>query len=103
MPGTLTRPYRLAISTLVAPGAGEASRFTFLLMFLPYASSAFVPIATMPGFAHHQPATPVIESIRGLLTGTPFGASPWIAPAWCGGILAASIALSGVLFRRRAR
>jgi ABC-2 type transport system permease protein len=84
-----------------------ASGFTFLLMFLPYPSSAFVPISTMPpwlrGFAHHQPATPVIESVRGLLVGTPVGASPWLALGWCGGILAVSVALSGVLFRRRAR
>ncbi len=37
-------------------------------MFLPYASSAFVPVETMPsairGFAEHQPVTPIIETIR---------------------------------------
>jgi ABC-2 type transport system permease protein len=82
-----------------------ASGFTFFVSFLPYPSSAFVPIDTMPswlhGFARHQPATPVIETIRGLLLGTPVGTSPWLALAWCGGILLASIALSGLLFRRR--
>jgi ABC-2 type transport system permease protein len=92
---------------LVAGSPEAASGFTFLLMFLPYASSAFVPITTMPavirGFAHHQPATPVIDSVRGLLMGTPVGASPWFALAWCGGIMAVSVALSVVLFRRRAR
>jgi ABC-2 type transport system permease protein len=92
---------------LVAGSAEAASGFTFLLMFLPYASSAFVPVGTMPavirGFAHHQPATPVIDSVRGLLMGTPVGDSPWIALSWCGGIMAVSVVLSGVLFRRRAR
>jgi ABC-2 type transport system permease protein len=39
--------------------------------------------------------------MRGLLLGTPVGSSPWTALAWCGGILAASIALSGALFQRR--
>ncbi len=91
---------------LVARSPEAANGFTFLLMFLPYASSAFVPINTMPavirGFAHHQPVTPVIDSVRGLLMGTEAGASPWLALAWCGGILAVSVALSGVLFRRRA-
>jgi len=91
---------------LVAGSPEAASGFTFLLMFLPYASSAFVPISTMPavirGFAHHQPATPVIDSVRGLLMGTPVGDSPWLALAWCGGIMAISVVLSGVLFRRRA-
>jgi ABC-2 type transport system permease protein len=46
--------------------------------------------------------TPCIETLRGLLLGTPVGSSAWQAVAWCGGILAVAIALSGVLFRRRA-
>src|SRR5919198_3833706 len=103
--------YVLAISWLsaavglLAKSPEAASGFTFLVMFLPYPSSAFVPIDTMPGwihgFARHQPATPVIETIRGLLLGTPLGSSPWLAVAWCGGILIASVALAAVLFRRR--
>jgi ABC-2 type transport system permease protein len=92
---------------LVAGSAEAASGFTFLLMFLPYPSSAFVPITTMPswlhGFARHQPTTPVTESLRGLLLGTPVGNSPWHALAWSAGILLAAIALSGVLFRRSTR
>jgi ABC-2 type transport system permease protein len=90
---------------LLARSPEAASGFTFLVMFLPYPSSAFVPIDTMPswlhGFAEHQPATPVIETVRGLLLDAPVGTSPWLAVAWCGGILVASVALSGVLFRRR--
>ena len=90
---------------LIAKSPEAANGFTFLIMFLPYASSAFVPIDTMPtwiqGFAEHQPITPVIETLRGLLLGTPVGSSAWTALAWCGGIMAVSIAASGVLFRRR--
>ena len=92
---------------LIAKSPEAASGFTFLIMFLPYASSAFVPVDTMPswiqGFALHQPITPVIETLRGLLLGTPVGASAWTALAWCGGIMAVSIAASGALFRRRTR
>jgi ABC-2 type transport system permease protein len=101
----------LAISWLaaavgtVAKTPEAANGFTFFLMFLPYASSAFVPVETMPtwlhGFANHQPVTPVIETLRGLLLGAPLGNSPWLALAWCGGILLASVAASGFLFRRR--
>ncbi len=101
----------LAISWLAAAvgllaGTPEAaSGFTFLAMFLPYPSSAFVPIETMPGwlhgFANNQPTTPIIESIRGLLLDTPVGTSPWRAVAWCTGILVGSVALCSVLFRRR--
>jgi len=103
----------LAISWLAA-AAGMAARsveaasaLTFGMMFLPYPSSTFVPIATMPGwlqgFARNQPVTPVVETLRGKLLGTAVGASPWHALAWCAGILAVSVALSGAAYRRRVR
>jgi ABC-2 type transport system permease protein len=94
-----------AAAGLLATSAEAASGFVFAVMFLPYPSSTFVPISTMPawlqGFARNQPVTPVVTTLRGLLLGTPVGASPWHAVAWCGGILVAAAAISGVLFRRR--
>jgi ABC-2 type transport system permease protein len=91
---------------LLARSPEAAGGFSFVVMFLPYPSSAFVPIDTMPtwihGFADNQPVTPVIETLRGLLLGIPVGTSPWKAVAWCLAILVASVAASGVLFRRRA-
>jgi ABC-2 type transport system permease protein len=96
----LAAAYGLAVKTPEA-----ANGFMFVVAFLPYASSAFVPIATMPGwlqgFARNQPVTPVTQSLRGLLLGTPVGSAPWVALAWCGGILAVAFAASGVLFSRR--
>jgi ABC-2 type transport system permease protein len=90
---------------LLARSPEGANGATFLLMFLPYASSAFVPVATMPdwlqGFARHQPVTPVIETLRGLLLDTPVGSRPWVALAWCAGLLVVSVVLAGVLFARR--
>jgi ABC-2 type transport system permease protein len=101
----------LAISWLaaafgvLAKSAEAASGFTFFIMFVPYASSAFVPIDTMPswlhGFARYQPVTPVIETLRALLLDRPVGDNAWQALAWCGGILVVSIALAAVAFRRR--
>ncbi|MFI6103846.1 ABC transporter permease [Streptomyces sp. NPDC051310] len=92
---------------LVARTPEAAGGFTFFMMFLPYPSSAFVPIDTMPGWLHgfagHQPVTPVIESLRALLLGRPAGDAPWIALAWCAGLLALGIAVSGTLFRVRTR
>jgi ABC-2 type transport system permease protein len=53
----------------LAKSPEAAGGFTFFMMFLPYPSSAFGPIDTVPGwlhgFAEHQPVTPVIESLRG--------------------------------------
>jgi ABC-2 type transport system permease protein len=90
---------------LFAKSPEGASGFTFLLSFLPYPSSAFVPIRTMPiwlhGFASDQPVTPVIQSIRGYFLGQPVGTSPWFALAWTAGILLVSVALCVVIFQRR--
>jgi ABC-2 type transport system permease protein len=38
--------------------------------------------ARIHGFTDNQAATPVIETIRGLLLGTPVGANPSCAIAW---------------------
>jgi ABC-2 type transport system permease protein len=96
----LAAAFGLAVKTPEA-----ANGFMFAVAFLPYASSAFVPVVTMPswirGFASHQPVTPATETIRGLLLGTPVGTRPWLALAWCGGILAVAVIVSGWLFRRR--
>jgi hypothetical protein len=70
-----------------------------------YASSAFVPIRTMPwwlrGFARNQPATPVTETIRGLLPHQPADVRLGAALAWCVGIMAVSVAGCALLYRRR--
>ncbi len=90
---------------LVAGSPESANAFTFVILFLPYLSSAFVPTSTMPaflrGFAENQPVTPVIETLRGLLMGTPIGDSAVLAVAWCLLVLLASWAAAAVLFRRR--
>ncbi len=95
-----------AVAGLLVRSPEAASGFTFFALFLPYVSSAFVPISTMPGwiqgFARAQPATPVIETLRGLLSDHPIGSNAASAIAWCGGILVLSIGGSGILFQRRA-
>jgi ABC-2 type transport system permease protein len=95
-----------AVIGMLARSAEVANGCTFAVLFLPYPSSAFVPIGTMPtwirGFARDQPVTPVIESIRALLLSHPAGNAPGLAIAWCGGILVASVVASLALFQRRA-
>jgi len=69
------------------------------LILLPFVSSAIVPAAKMGQgirqFAEYQPFTPIIESLRGLLAGTPSGGYVAAALAWC-----AAIALVGYLWSR---
>ncbi len=109
--GAIVFAFILAVSWLsaalglLARTPDAAQGVSFVIMFLPYASSAFVPTATMPawirGFAGHQPITPITDELRHLLVGTPSSASAWTALAWCAAIMAASIAASGWLFSRR--
>jgi ABC-2 type transport system permease protein len=90
---------------LVAGSAEAANSMTIVLMFLPYVSTAFVPVDTMPswlrGFAEHQPMTPVIETLRGLWMGTDLGDQPVWAVLWCTVILVGSAVLAAALFQRR--
>jgi ABC-2 type transport system permease protein len=94
-----------AVIGVLVSNPEAASGFTFFVLFLPYPSSALVPIDTMPswiqGFAEFQICTPVIETLRSLMHGTPIGDNGWLALVWCGGVLAVSVVLSGVLFRRK--
>jgi ABC-2 type transport system permease protein len=98
----------LAATIGIAVHSPEAANgLTFLISFLPYLSSAFVPVHTMPswlqGFSDDQPVAPVIDSVRALLTGGTLGSAAWHAVVWSVAIIAVSVPVSGVLFRRRAR
>ena len=106
----------LAMSSLAAAvgllvGSPEAANSaTFVIMFLPYLSTAFVPASTMTAalrpIAANQPLTPVIETMRGLWMGrTSTGASTSheaiLAIAYCAAIFAISVASASHLFRHR--
>ena len=76
-----------------------ASNLPMPLVLLPFLGSGFVPVESMPAgmrwFAENQPFTPMMETLRGLLLGTPIGNSGVLAVGWC-----AVIALSGYLWAR---
>jgi ABC-2 type transport system permease protein len=52
------------------------------------------------GFADNQPITPMIESIRALIMGTPVGDNAWTAVAWFGTVAVLGFLASMSLFRR---
>ncbi|MGH3492483.1 MAG: ABC transporter permease [Sciscionella sp.] len=85
---------------LAAKSVETAGNTPTFLVLLPFLGSAFVPTASMPvglrQFAEYQPFTPVIETVRGLLTGTPIGGNAVAAIAWSVGI-----ALASYLWARR--
>ena len=84
---------------LAARSVETASNMPMPLLLLPFFGSGFVPTETLPAglswFAEHQPFTPIIETLRGLLTGTAIGSSAVLATAWC-----AAMALTGYLWAR---
>ncbi|MFI5262630.1 MAG: ABC transporter permease, partial [Candidatus Limnocylindrales bacterium] len=91
----------LSVALGMAAGSVEtASNLPMFLVFLPFLSSGFVPTDSMPTglswFAEHQPFTPLIETVRGLLLGTAIGTSGLVAVGWCVGI-----SVVGYLWARR--
>lgn len=93
----------VAIGLLVRNAEGT-SAFVLIVQTLPFLSSAFVPTGSMSGpvrwFAAHEPLTPIIDTLRGLLTGTPIGDSAVMAVAWCVGLALAGYVWALALFRR---
>ena len=70
----------------------------------PFISSAFVPTASMPAgvawFARNQPFTPIIQTLRGLLTGTPIGNDALLAVAWSAAISVIGYFWARILYNR---
>jgi ABC-2 type transport system permease protein/oleandomycin transport system permease protein len=109
---------------LSAPNSETAQLMSFPLLFpLTFASSAFVPLQSMPGwlqgFAQHQPVSIVVNAARDLMSGVPrpdlvfppFTTVPSTGPTsstviwavvWSLGILAVLAPVSVRRYRRRA-
>jgi ABC-2 type transport system permease protein len=89
---------------LASPTAEGTGPFTLVVQLLPFLSSAFVPPDAMSGavkwFAGHEPYTPIIDSLRGLMLGTPVGHDGVIAVLWCVAMAAAGYLWARLLFRR---
>jgi ABC-2 type transport system permease protein len=85
---------------LAADSVETASNTPLFLVILPFISSGFVPTDAMPGglrqFAEYQPFTPMINTLRALVTGAGTGSDLWFAIGWC-----VVIALLGYLWSRR--
>jgi len=95
----LAVPFGLAAKT-----AEGLTGFILIVQLLPFISSAFVPPGQMSGsvrwFAAHEPFTSVIDTLRGLLTGTPSGGTVLTAVIWCAGLALAGYLWARLLARR---
>jgi signal transduction histidine kinase len=103
---TLATTWLAMFFGLVAKTPEGAGAFSYILLLLIFISPSFVPTDSMPpllrGFAENQPMTPIVETMRSLLTeGTP-GSDLWLALAWSAGILVVSYTLALGVYRRSA-
>jgi ABC-2 type transport system permease protein len=89
---------------LVAKSPEAASNLPTPLIILPFLGSGFALTSSMPAavrwFAEYQPFTPVINTVRGLLTGGPIGHDAVLAIAWSLAITLGSYLWARKLFSR---
>ena len=89
--------------TASSPEASQAIGFT-LIFPLTFASSAFVPVETMPSwlqaFAEVNPFTTTVDAMRALFLDTPHGNDVWGAVAWAVGITVVFAFLAVRRYRR---
>ena len=85
------------------PETAQAAAFPVLAP-LVFASSAFVPVESMPGwlqaFAKHQPVSVTASAVRELTLGGGVASDLWQSLAWCVGILAVFGPIAVRLYRR---
>ena len=85
------------------PEAAQNAGFVPLFI-LVFASSAFVPVPSMPhwlqGFATYQPFSVAVNSARALFNGLPAWHYVWQLLVWIAGILAVAIGLGVRQYRR---
>jgi len=92
---------------LAAPNSETAQVMAFpILLPLTFASTAFVPITTMPGwlqaFAKVQPVSIVVNAARSLMVGGYYhsASSVWFALAWIVGLLVVLVPLGVWKYRQ---
>ena len=87
---TFALTWMAVVFGLVGKTPAGANSLSLIFQLLAFTSSAFVRPDSMSGgvrwFAEYQPFTPVIDTVRGLLLGTPIGNSAVLAVAWCVGL-----------------
>jgi ABC-2 type transport system permease protein/oleandomycin transport system permease protein len=90
---------------LSMPNAESTQAASFpILAPLVFASSAFVPVSSMPGwlqtFAEHQPVTATVNAVRALMIGGPTTRAVVKALAWSIGIIAVFAPMAVRRYRR---
>ena len=94
-----------AVVGLALRSVEAAQTAGFLWLFpLTFASSAFVPVESMPAaieaFAQVNPITLAVDALRHLFVGTPAGNAVWGTVVWCVGLLVVFVPLAVARYGR---
>ena len=94
-----------ALIGLSVPSAEVAQSAGFIWLFpLTFASSAFVPVATMPAvvqaFAEINPVTKTVDAVRHLFLGAPYSDAVWQSVLWSVALIAIFAPLATAKYRR---
>jgi ABC transporter DrrB family efflux protein len=99
----LTWIFAIVGLALKDPESAQAASFPVMAP-LVFASSAFVPVASMPswlqGFAKYQPLSVTTSAVRSLALGGPLASYLTQSLLWCAGILAVGIPIAVWQYRR---
>lgn len=102
---TLATTWLAILFGLFAKTMEGAGAFSYILLFLIFLSSGFTPVDNMhPAlrwFAENQPMTPIIETMRSLLTNGTMGNSAGVAIAWCVVLLVVSYFLALRIYKKK--
>ncbi|HLI50456.1 MAG TPA: ABC transporter permease [Thermomicrobiaceae bacterium] len=102
---TLATTWLAIFFGLIAKSMEGAGAFSYILLLLIFISPAFVPTHSMSpwlrAFSNHQPMTPIVETMRSMLTSGSVGSSGWVALAWSAGILVVAYLLSLSMYQRK--
>jgi ABC-2 type transport system permease protein len=103
---TLATTWLAIFFGLLAKTVEGAASFSYILLLLVFVSSAFTPTTGMNpvvrAFAEHQPMTPIVETMRSLLTNGTAGDSAWLAVGWCVALLVVAYYLALRVYKTKA-
>jgi len=90
---------------LVAKTAEVVTSYSMIIQFLPFLSGGFAEpenlIAPLRFIFRHQPFTPIIDAIRGLVMGAGSGSDIILAAVWCFVLLLVFYVLSMHTYKRK--
>jgi ABC-2 type transport system permease protein len=102
---TLATTWLAIMFGLLAKSVEGAGAFSYPLLLLVFVSPAFTPTEGMSSvvrtFAEYQPMTPIVETMRSLLTVGTVGNSAWIAALWCVVLLVVAYVLALKVYKTK--